>query len=180
METKNHLQLGSMLAQKYHFSRHTTFFLFGNVLPDLNFLSYFKGHTYRSRIAFIEKKINQLFQQPIWNWKSYYDLGIITHYVADFYTFPHNTNFKGSLRNHFSYEKKLRFYFYKKSLHQKVQSKNNSSYALKNPKQILQHLQTSHKNYMDQSPSLNNDFHYIIEETTILLESITRHQKHSL
>ena len=37
------------------------------------------------------------------------DLGQIFHYIADYFTFPHNSNYSGSLKDHCIYEKYLKF-----------------------------------------------------------------------
>jgi hypothetical protein len=34
-------------------------------------------------------------------------LGVITHYLADYFTFPHNPGFSGTAKEHWNYEKEL-------------------------------------------------------------------------
>lgn len=36
------------------------------------------------------------------------DLGQISHYLADYFTYPHNKIYPGSLKDHCSYEEKLK------------------------------------------------------------------------
>lgn len=169
METKNHLRLGKLLAGKYKLSNKTIFFLFGNIAPDLNFFTYIKGHTYHSRLPLIKKEVSALFRTKKWNYKSFYHLGIVTHYIADFYTYPHNKNFYGSLKDHFDYERKFCYFFYQKIKEPKLPDAASSYCIDKTPHQFLKHLQLTHKKYMRTPPSLSKDYHYIFRETDRLL-----------
>jgi hypothetical protein len=45
----------------------------------------------------------------------YLRLGILTHYIADAFTFPHNEQFEGDLREHIKYEQ---------ILHEKINMEN--------------------------------------------------------
>ena len=91
-------------------------FLYGCIEPDLNPGTYLKGslhgqklrgHNFRNMLPCIYK----LFEK-IWHTESsgilyFYRLGKLTHYLTDAFTYPYNSAFCGSLKDHMRYENEL-------------------------------------------------------------------------
>lgn len=120
MRTIDHLFLGKYLANRYmdcESEVNRRAFVIGNILPDINFMTYFRGflskgelrgHNYEQ----IKPVISKLFKSLGRRNKKYglYDylrLGKLMHYVADAFTYPHNECFKGTLKAHIDYEESL-------------------------------------------------------------------------
>lgn len=119
METKDHLTLGKMCLkgkrEELSFSARLAF-LFGNIEPDINPLTYlkknkgrldFKGHHFPNAEHSIRKLAAKLTGQRHFCLYDYFRLGVLMHYTADAFTFAHNRRFGSSLAEHGRYEAKL-------------------------------------------------------------------------
>ena len=90
---------------------HTGFFKFGNLVPDLVPSFVTKKHQIDITFDIIEKKVYKVVDTyeaskglTMLHTK---DIGVITHYIADYFTFPHNAQYPGTLKDHMHYEKEL-------------------------------------------------------------------------
>ena len=89
---------------------HRKAFCLGNILPDIQPSFITKRHEYFGTFDEVQGKIRRLVQSG----ESYNDrvfwrrAGEVMHYIADYFTFPHNKTFDGTLRQHNSYEKHLK------------------------------------------------------------------------
>lgn len=63
----------------------------------------------------LEKKINKVIDEYDKNKGMTIglskDLGVITHYIADYFTFPHNIEYPGTMTEHIHYEAQLKVDF---------------------------------------------------------------------
>lgn len=95
-------------------------FILGNMEPDMNPLTYFRGffchtrmrgHNYenalkkvRKLLAGIEKKAGAAKSRKRGRIGQFFLAGVLMHYVADAFTWPHNEAYGGSLKDHVIYE----------------------------------------------------------------------------
>ena len=111
---------------------------------------------------------------------------MITHYVADYFTFPHNQNFPGNLKDHCIYEEEL-----KKELRSYVREpgveRGRLSESVHTPEAILSFVQRMHQIYMRMQSGVKRDCEYIIElchtvvdALLILCEELTKNMHLSL
>jgi hypothetical protein len=60
----------------------------------------------------LEKKLHKVVEgydgEEVLSMAQCKDLGVITHYIADYFTLPHNKKFTGSIKDHVSYEEVLK------------------------------------------------------------------------
>lgn len=117
---QNHLQLGRALVAesrelKSHFLRRELFLL-GNILPDFLFFTYLRGfrksrrwvgHSLPHSAPVIEKDLKKQLSFGLRSCHDAYRLGILLHYLADSFTYPHNERFTGRQPEHSRYERKL-------------------------------------------------------------------------
>lgn len=120
MQKRSHRLLASALLEScsgFSARRYEAAFLFGSFQPDCNPLSYLKGsrtarflrgHNYDNSRAYLFSHIARLQARQNWTVWHYYTLGKLTHYLADAFTFPHNSTYHDSLRAHRRYEAQLR------------------------------------------------------------------------
>ncbi|MGN1318529.1 MAG: zinc dependent phospholipase C family protein, partial [Lachnospirales bacterium] len=126
MRTVDHLFLGKYLAYRYLDTDYMICkkaFVFGNILPDINFFTYFrgclkkgeiKGHNFENIENVIKKLIKKIENKnKKYTVLDFLRLGKLMHYMADAFTYPHNTEFKGDLTAHVDYEEKLHKEFMK-------------------------------------------------------------------
>jgi len=102
----NNLDIIDLKRQKYSF-------YIGSLLPDCvpSFLT--KKHSIEETFNDLKKEIENI---TIYNdinkgVNSYYflKLGVITHFIADYFTYPHNSIYEGNLSAHCYYEKELKY-----------------------------------------------------------------------
>ena len=89
-------------------------FVLGNIEPDLNPFSYFRGFLKRPFFGHNwENSKNYIISSSIMLQKNslrtfdLYRLGVLVHYLCDAFTYTHNCCFKGGLIHHTHYEKEL-------------------------------------------------------------------------
>lgn len=122
MQKRSHKLLAATFLKAengFRNKRYEWAFLFGSFEPDCNPFSYLKGslratrfggHNYSNSQRFIKRKVRKLQNRKHWNIWHYYTLGKMTHYLADAFTFPHNTHYTDTLLAHHQYETDLRAY----------------------------------------------------------------------
>ena len=116
MISKDHRMLGEFLARQM--IKNTSplaahLFVTGCVFPDHNPLTYLRGlcmgYPFKTHFLFLSypeierlcRKLENRKKLYIWD---YYTLGVLLHYVADAFTFPHNEHYTGSMLEHAQYE----------------------------------------------------------------------------
>jgi len=78
-------------------------FYFGNLYPDLIHSYLWRKHEYLHSREYIRKKIEKLKKRP--RFFSFH-LGIITHYICDYFCYPHSGVYNKGLFHHFLYERR--------------------------------------------------------------------------
>jgi hypothetical protein len=80
---------------------HEKSFLFGNFFPDLIHSYFWCKHEYHASRDFLKKKIERLKKQPIF---FSFRLGVLTHYISDYFCYPHSSVYNGGMFQHIMYE----------------------------------------------------------------------------
>ncbi|AGK96702.1 zinc dependent phospholipase C family protein [Clostridium pasteurianum] len=92
-------------------------------------------------------------------------LGVINHYLTDFFCFPHNNEKACRLVPHLLYENKLAQEFYKIDLN-KICNDTINSIAKCPSMNIKEYAELRHIEYMNGKPSINKDVFYSVEICT--------------
>ena len=78
-------------------------FLLGNIFPDLIQSYIWCRHEYQHSREYVRKKIDILKKRPrLFS----FHLGILAHYISDYFCYPHSASFDKGLIDHISYELK--------------------------------------------------------------------------
>lgn len=170
MRKKSHISLAGYLVENLQvdsLEKHKKAFYFGSILPDLlpSFLT--RRHTIEDTFPILKKEIERLTRHE--NMEKGMTgaycrrLGVITHYIADYFTFPHNSVFEGSLSEHCRYEADL-----KDSLKAYVNSAEAARARVKNgiiktKEDILELVEKMHKEYLEHIQNIKKDIDYIVE-----------------
>lgn len=116
MLTKAHFKLGKHLMDQLNrpvSDLQRKAFVIGNIEPDFNPFSYLrgftrekslKGHNFEVTYKLIDRKLKYLNRKKRWNTWDYFSFGVLMHYLADGFTYPHNDSFKGTSKEHCAYE----------------------------------------------------------------------------
>ena len=165
MNKGSHISLAHFLLDREELKElnlHKRAFLIGSILPDClpSFLT--TRHTIVETFSLLQiefKKITENYnkERGISNYFCVH-LGMIMHYLADYFTTPHNPGFIGTVKNHIEYEKELlnciQRYLRKESI---TQYEN----GIDSPQLRCEYILQLHYNYLNEPRDLITDCKYI-------------------
>ena len=169
MRKKSHILLARYLADQLtvdeSLQSHRKAFCLGSILPDIRPSFVVKKHEYFSTFGGIQEKMLQLVEHgPLEGKERVYwrNFGEVLHYVADYFTFPHNRTYTGSLYEHSQYEKIL-----KQRLKICIKSGAAGAYVFrdvyfKNLEELTEFIQVSHTSYLRKKRNITEDIQYIL------------------
>ena len=169
MRKKSHILLARYLADQLtvdeSLQSHRKAFCLGSILPDIRPSFVVKKHEYFSTFGEIQEKMLQLVEHgPLEGKERVYwrNFGDVLHYVADYFTFPHNRTYTGSLYEHSQYEKIL-----KQRLKICIKSGAAGAYVFrdvyfKNLEELTEFIQVSHTSYLRKKRNITEDIQYIL------------------
>ena len=169
MRKKSHILLARYLADQLtvdeSLQSHRKAFCLGSILPDIRPSFVVKKHEYFSTFGEIQEKMLQLVEHgPLEGKERVYwrNFGEVLHYVADYFTFPHNRTYTGSLYEHSQYEKIL-----KQRLMICIKSGAAGAYVFrdvyfKNLEELTEFIQVSHTSYLRKKRNITEDIQYIL------------------
>lgn len=152
-------------------------FMYGSIKPDLSYrliqIPHFKHKSY----DFIKSEINSLMKYRIKKnticTKEFSErLGIIIHYLSDFFCEVHKESFKGSFITHYIYELRLATYFRKR--HKALGSFNYLRYlnVFTEHQNICNFIDKLYDKYSRRNPSYAVDITYIMKVCISVVVSI--------
>lgn len=179
MRKKSHISLANYLIENMKFEElkdHRKSFYLGSILPDCipSFLT--RKHNIDETFEILKKEILKVTDNYDMNrgFTTYYSrhLGVITHYIADYFTLPHNDIFTGSLKEHCSYEKQLKFAFKEYVLSEEAALKREKSAVFHTVDEILNFIREMHKEYLKAIQAIKVDCMYIVELCHKVIDAI--------
>lgn len=178
MRKKSHISLAKHIvniSDVPNFSKHKKAFYVGSILPDCKPSFITKRHEIHETFGLVERRIHKLTQgydSPKELSTMYFEkLGEVIHYIADYFTFPHNKEYPGNMKQHCVYEgelkHKLRAYirdFDEKKIQawkRDLQIEDLSSFQ--SVTDICEFLKEEHRNYICRGHhSVEEDCRYIV------------------
>ena len=159
MNIQSHLKLAVFISESSEINitgLRKLSFVFGNIFPDISFTFIRKPHVpnimYDTVMRRIDKSMLSLDNQ---NNLNYFGLGIITHYLADFFCAAHNESFGKDTRQHYQYERLLEIH-----IDQSIDSTIGEFTFIASNDLILR-IAEFHSEYMQERSSPIKDFRYI-------------------
>ncbi|MFW5670706.1 MAG: zinc dependent phospholipase C family protein, partial [Acetivibrio ethanolgignens] len=150
-----------------YLQKHKKSFYLGSILPDCTPSFITRRHSIDETLDILRKEIDKItinynFEKGL---SSYYcrHLGVITHYVADYFTFPHNKIFSGTLKEHCIYEEDLKHAirnYVKSEEAKRVREKND---IFRTTDEIIAFIKVSHEKYLNTIKETQYDCIYIVE-----------------
>ena len=105
----------------------------------------------------------------------YKNLGEITHYVADYFTFPHNKTYPGSLKDHCAYEEKLkqdlRAFLKTEKAKQIGREKDRDFDSLE---ELFSYVKQQHEAYLKKRSNVEKDIEHIVVINRQLVDAIAQ------
>lgn len=109
MRKISHIRLSTFLIDKIPQLRlYKKSLIFGGLLPDCVPSFIYRRHTIDKTLHIIESELLKLSKCTEFNTYFCRHLGIITHYLADYFTLPHNKEYTGGTKKHNEYELRLK------------------------------------------------------------------------
>ena len=183
MRKKSHLSLAGYIVDIVDADMidHPLAFRFGSLEPDL--VPSFITTKHRIDLTFhkLEKKINKVIDEYDKNKGMTIglskDLGVITHYIADYFTFPHNTIYPGNLKDHCVYEGEMKLYLRQYLLDGRARAEQKAPVKLASLEQLYAFIQKTHDEYLQMKHSIEEDCCYIVnlcyQVVTTIIELFT-------
>ena len=179
MRKKSHLSLAVYLIDNMDSSlliNHRKAFLLGSILPDCRPSFVTTKHNMEETFDMVSDFISQLTvdSHDYKRISTAYvrKLGEVTHYVADYFTYPHNKIYPGNLKDHCSYEEQL-----KRSLKNYIMSRNMEAGEkvqadFSDAEALYEYILERHKQYLGRKINIETDIRNIVATNRMLVEAI--------
>lgn len=152
MDTLLHGKIGRVLGKELianGYAINIDSFIYGNMLPDLNLKLRMTMHSKKEdwdnvleiihEIAYGKEKLDREISIK---------LGMLSHYICDFFTFPHNEGFEKNIIHHELYEQAQRILWWSKILKVWEETGEEINFEIKSTKDIITYIEDMHSIYM--------------------------------
>jgi len=179
MRKKSHILLASYLVrdiQTEQLLQHKKAFCLGSILPDCKPSFLTTKHEFQGTFDMVQGRIENLSKKERYfgnNQRAYVrQIGEVIHYIADYFTFPHNNTYTGNLKDHCTYEKELKF-----GLRKYIKSGQVSEYRpfvkqFENLQQLFEFIKTVHMEYLSRKRNVEEDCIFIVNTCRQVVQSI--------
>ncbi len=170
MRKKSHISVAKYLLNSNgmeYLQGYKKSFYIGSILPDCvpSFIT--RRHCIEDTIEILKDEIDKITTDYDANkgLSTYFcrHLGVITHYVADYFTFPHNAIYPGNIKDHCVYEEDLKHAmreYVKSDKAIKIREKNG---LFHDSDEIIAFIKKIHAEYLQLIIQVKIDCMYIVE-----------------
>lgn len=169
LRKKSHISLAKYIVNDIdtlELDNHRKAFYLGSILPDCKPSFLTKKHEFTGTFVEVKESLRNLTvdcnldernERVYWR-----RLGEVIHYVADYFTFPHNMTYDGNLKDHCMYEKELKFRL--KEYIKSGEAEENQPEILKfyTVEALIKFIEASHAEYLKFKRSVEEDVRYIV------------------
>ena len=144
---------------------HRKAFCLGSILPDIKPSFLTRKHEYFGTFEEIQQKMRQLVECRSGRVKErvyWRRLGKVMHYMADYFTFPHNINFTGNLYEHNKYEKHLKNHLKRYIESGAVKSMEVQPVCFGSFSELVEYIKGRHDRYLLKERNIAEDVQYIL------------------
>lgn len=181
MRKKSHISLAKYIVKRTsdeNLKKHRLFFYLGSILPDCKPSFLYKKHEINGTFPDVKKRIEKLIHGkkngPVKNKRRYYmNLGQVTHYVADYFTFPHNKTYPGGLKEHCAYEEELKHRLRAYLKTSKVPADTGKKMEFADTEALYEYILNRHESYLKRKLNVEEDIRHIVSVNHQLVEGIS-------
>lgn len=162
--------INKVIQKNFNITISSNSFRYGSIKPDIDprmlSIPHYKNDSFdiiMKMIVSLQKYNLPLHDKELKIFSA--KLGVINHYLTDFFCFPHNDAKSRHLVPHLIYENKLAQEFYKINL-DKICTKTISSITKSSNIKMKEYIEMRHIEYMNSKPSINKDIFYSVEICT--------------
>ena len=173
MRKKSHISLAKYIVDslgEQELQKHKKAFYLGSILPDCKPSFITIKHELEGTFPKVQHELEELVERQKnaqINMRVFYrNLGEVIHYIADYFTFPHNPHYPGNLKDHCIYEEHL-----KRGLKEYIASgeaEKNSEWVrlsvvnLNSTADICNFIRKAHETYVKLKNSVEDDCRHIV------------------
>lgn len=173
MRKKSHISLAKYIVDslgEQELQKHKKAFYLGSILPDCKPSFITIKHEMEGTFPKVQHELEELVERQKnaqINVRVFYrNLGEVIHYIADYFTFPHNPHYPGNLKDHCIYEEHL-----KRGLKEYIASgeaEKNSEWVrlsvvnLNSTADICNFIRKAHETYVKLKNSVEDDCRHIV------------------
>ncbi len=173
MRKKSHLSLAGYLVRELDMKelrRHKKAFYLGSILPDLTPKMFMAPHEFGTSYEELKGRIRGLVAEAqegaCRDRVLFRHLGVVMHYVADYFTFPHNVTYDGNLKDHCLYERDmkhtLREYVRTPEAVQIFRLQEMRKGQIRSVQELFAYIEQMHRNYLKKQHSVADDCRWIV------------------
>ena len=180
MRKKSHLSLAGYLIRELglkELEKYKKSFYFGSILPDLSPKMITSPHEFTTTFEDLQRSIRKITEnrketelsaRAVWR-----NIGVILHYLGDYFTFPHNTSYDGNLKDHCLYERDMKYCLreYVRTSEAKMIFKRQHVAArqILSVNDLLEGIAKAHRIYMKEQHTVETDCRWIVEQCSKVL-----------
>ena len=170
MRKKSHISLARYIVESMgleELQEYRKAFYVGSILPDCKPSFLTKRHEIKGTFEDVRKYVldlTTLYDVYKRNTRVYFlNLGQVIHYIADYFTFPHNDIYTGNIKDHCIYEKELKreLEAYLDSDEPEKMRKNIERF--KTPELLFEYILKIHEEYLKVKNTIAADCRYIVK-----------------
>ncbi len=169
MRKKSHVSLSLYILNNIDstlLEEHRKAFIVGSILPDCKPSFVTTKHNMEETFELFKGAINKctVDSGDFKNISTSYcrKLGEITHYLADYFTYPHNDIFDGNMRAHCMYEKQLKLTLRNYIKSGDINVDTDIAMSFTNPDELFDYVLSKHREYLLDTNNVMMDCTYIV------------------
>ena len=154
---------------------HRKAFCLGSILPDIKPSFLTKKHEYFGTFDEVQGKMMALVNSSPQECKErvyWRRLGEVMHYMADYFTFPHNKNFTGNLYEHNKYEKHLKNYLKRYINSGAAAQLTIIPVHFGSFQELVAYIKKAHEGYLLKERNIVEDIQYILRICSQVIHGI--------
>lgn len=179
MRKKSHISLAGQIMDSMElgdiFDYKLPFYI-GSIWPDCRPSFVTTPHKFDNTFHDIERKLSQFISN--YNSERGMDmrhcarLGVIVHYIADYFTFPHNNHYEGNVKDHCYYERDLKHELKAFLTTEEAAQVKEHVAAYDSVEELISYIQSIHNSYRKLVHNVQEDIRYIVHVCTTVVKSI--------
>lgn len=157
-------------------TNHRMAFRVGNVLPDCKPSFLTTRHSYNETMDATKEKMIQFLSEyntiEGMSARVCIRLGEIIHYIADYFTFPHNTHYTGNMKDHCVYESDLKHQLRAFADSEAAKDIRARIKRFDSLEELISFIQKIHRWYMSKQRNIYDDCRFAVYVCTTVVATL--------
>ena len=179
MRKKSHISLAGQIMDSMNLENVFDYklpFYIGSIWPDCRPSFVTTPHKFDITFHDIEKKLSKFIAnsnpEEGMNMRHCARLGVIIHYIADYFTFPHNNHYEGNVKDHCYYERDLKHELKAFLTTEEAAQVKEHVAAYGTVEELVSYIKSIHNSYMKLVHTVEEDIRYIVHVCTTVVKSV--------